>query len=73
MDMYVLDHCQKVGQRYNKEVTKSMEIFSRIHKVAQELIKRNRLQRLDDLKKNIVTEELVDKVHENTNPSPQTS
>jgi hypothetical protein len=55
------------GKRDDKEVTKSMEICSRIHKVVQELIKSSRLPRLDELGKNLVTEELVDKVHDNTN------
>jgi hypothetical protein len=55
------------GEEIDREVTKSLEICSRIHKVAQELIKSNKLPKLDELGKNIVTEELVDKVHDNTN------
>jgi hypothetical protein len=65
--LYALDRFQQAGKREDKEVTKSMEICSKIHKTAQELIKGSRLPQLDELGKNIVTEELVDKVHDNTN------
>jgi hypothetical protein len=44
-----------------------MEICSRIHKVAQELIKNGRLPRLDELGKNLVVEEMVNAVQESTN------
>jgi hypothetical protein len=44
-----------------------MEICSRIHKVAQELIRNSRLPRLDELGKNLVIEELVNAVHDSTN------
>jgi hypothetical protein len=55
------------GQKVDTEVTKSMEICSRIHKASQELIKNGRLPRLDELGKNPVSEELVNAVHDNTN------
>jgi len=60
--MYVLDHFQQVGKQVDKEVTKAIEIFSRNHKVAQELIRYGRLPMLDKLGKNLVMEELVNAV-----------
>jgi hypothetical protein len=66
-DLYVIGHCQEVGQKEDKEVTKAMEICSRIHKVAQELIRSSQLPRLDEFGKNLVTKELVEKMHDNTN------
>ena len=56
-----------MGKREDEEATESMEICSKIHKVVQELIKNNGLPRLDELGKNLVTEELVDKVHDSMN------
>jgi hypothetical protein len=44
-----------------------MEVCSKLHKVTQELIKGFRLPQLDELGKNMVMEELVDKVQDNTN------
>ena len=44
-----------------------MTICSRIHKVVQELIKSCRVPKLDELGKNLVTKELLDKVHDNEN------
>jgi 2C-methyl-D-erythritol 2,4-cyclodiphosphate synthase len=44
-----------------------MVVCSRIHKATQELIKNSRFPKLDELGKNLVSEELVDKVHNNTN------
>jgi hypothetical protein len=44
-----------------------MEICSRIHKVAQELIRNGHLPRLDELGKNLVAEEMVNAVQDNTN------
>jgi hypothetical protein len=44
-----------------------MVVCSKLHKVAQELIKGSRLPQLDELGKNMVMEELVDKVQDNTN------
>jgi hypothetical protein len=35
IDLYALDHFQQVGKREDKEVTKSMVICSKIHKVAR--------------------------------------
>jgi hypothetical protein len=65
-DLYALDHCQQVGKRADKEVTKAIGIFSRTHKVAQELIRHGRLPMLDELGKNLVMEELVNAVQEST-------
>jgi glucose-6-phosphate-specific signal transduction histidine kinase len=56
-----------VGHKSNTEVTKSLEICSRIHNATHELLKRSKLPKLDELGKNIVTKELVEKVHDNTN------
>jgi hypothetical protein len=55
-DLYALDYCQQLGQSDNKEVTKSMEICSRIHKAAHKLIRNGQLPRLDKLGKNLVAE-----------------
>jgi hypothetical protein len=71
IDLYALDHCQQIGQRVDREVTKSMEICSRIHKVAQELIRNGHLPRLDELGKNLVAEEMVNAVQDNTNRRKQ--
>jgi hypothetical protein len=60
--MYALDHCQEVGKQADKEVTKEIGIFSRTHKVSQELIRHGRLPMLDELGKNLVMEELVNVV-----------
>jgi hypothetical protein len=68
INLYALKHFQQIGQRDDREVTKSMEICSRIHKVAQELIKNGCLSRLDKLGKNVVAKEIVNVVQENTNP-----
>jgi hypothetical protein len=65
-DTYALDHCQQLGQKEDKETTRSIEICSRIHKAAQELLKLCRLPQLEELGKNIIMEELVDKVQDNT-------
>jgi hypothetical protein len=43
-----------------------MKLFSRIPKEAQELIKTSRLSKLYELGKNLVSEELVEKLHNNT-------
>jgi hypothetical protein len=64
--LYALDHCQQVGKREDKEVTKVMEICSRTHKDSQELIRNGHLPRLDELGKNLVTKELVNAVQDNT-------
>jgi hypothetical protein len=64
-DMYALDHCQQVGKREDKEVTKAMVICSRTHKASQELIRNGHLPILDELGKNLVTEELVNAVQDN--------
>jgi hypothetical protein len=70
-DLYALDHCQQIGQIDDREVTKSMEICSRIHKDSQELIRNGRLPRLDELGKNLVVEEMVNVVQDNTNRRKQ--
>jgi hypothetical protein len=44
-----------------------MKLFSRIPKEAQELIKTSRLSKLYELGKNLVSEELVEKLHNNNN------
>jgi hypothetical protein len=44
-----------------------MVVCSRIHNATQELIKSSRFPNLDELGKNLVSKELVDKVHNNTN------
>jgi hypothetical protein len=62
IDLYALEHCQQIAQKVDREVTKSMEIYSRIHKVAQELIKNSRLPRLDELGKNLVVEKKLNVV-----------
>jgi hypothetical protein len=69
--MYALDHFQQIGKREDKEVTKAMEICSRTHKVAQELIRNGHLPILDELGKNLVTEELVNAVQDNTSRRKQ--
>jgi hypothetical protein len=48
-----------------------MAICSRTHKVAQELIRNGCLPRLNELGKNLVTEELVNAVQDNTNQTKQ--
>lgn len=48
-----------------------MAICSRTHKVAQELIRNGCLPRLNELGKNLVTEELVNAVQDNTNQRKQ--
>jgi hypothetical protein len=53
---------QQDGQRVDKETTKSMEICSKLHKDAQELIKGCRLLQLEELGHNLVMEELVYKI-----------
>jgi HD superfamily phosphohydrolase YqeK len=65
--MYSLDRCQQVRQREDKEVTKSMGVCSKIHMVAHDLIKDSQLPQLDELGKNMVMEELVDKVQDSIN------
>jgi len=44
-----------------------MAVCSKLHKSTQELIEGSWLPQLDELCKNMVTKELVDKVHDNSN------
>jgi hypothetical protein len=48
-----------------------MEICSRINKVAQQLIRNSRLPRLYELGNNLVVEEMVNAVQDNTNRRKQ--
>jgi len=66
MDLYALDHFQHIGHNTDKEVTRSMDVCSRIYKATKKLIRNSRLQKLDKFGKNLVSEELVDKVQNNT-------
>jgi len=66
-NLYSLECFQQDEKRAYKEVTKLMVVCSKLHKVAHELIKGIRLPQLDELGKNLFMEELVDKVHNNTN------
>jgi hypothetical protein len=65
--LYALDHFQQIGQKDDREVTRSMEICLRIHKFSKELIRNGRLPRLDELGKNLVIKELFNAVHDSTN------
>ena len=65
-DIYALNRHQQARQRADKEMTSSLEICSSRHKVAQELLNLCRLAQLEELRKNIIMEELVDNVHDNT-------
>jgi len=65
-DLYASNHCQQVGKRVDKEVTKEMVIYPRTHKVSQQMIRNGILPRLDELWNNLVTKELVNVVQEIT-------
>jgi hypothetical protein len=66
-DNYALDCCgQQLGQKAEKKMTRSTTIYSHMHKVVQELLKLCRLPQLEELGKNLIMKELVDKVHENS-------
>jgi hypothetical protein len=66
IDTYARDHYQQMGQKENKETTSSIAICSHIHKATQKLLKLCRLPQLEELGKNIIMEEPVDKVQDNT-------
>jgi hypothetical protein len=67
-DIHSLDYCQQaMGKELTKMTTKSMEICSKSHKDAQELIRGCQLPPLAELGKNLVMEELIDKIQDNTN------
>jgi hypothetical protein len=61
-NIHSFEHCQQAGQRIDKETSNSMEICSKIHMGAQEMIKGCRLPQLEELGHNLVMEELGDKV-----------
>jgi hypothetical protein len=67
IDLSALDHCQHIGQKVDREVTKYIKICSRIHKETHELIKNGHLPVLDDLGKSLVAKEMVNGVENNTN------
>jgi hypothetical protein len=66
IDSYELDHCQQMGEKVDKETTRSIPICSRIHKEINELLKLCRMPQLEELQKNLTMEELVDKVQDST-------
>jgi hypothetical protein len=66
VDTNPLHRFQQAGQKEIREMASSITICLCIHKVAQELLKLCRLPQLEEIGKNLIMKELVNKVHDNT-------